>query len=89
MILFRFLYLPLITTLKRIESFIIFSALLQTRTDIRNPWAHCNFQEWDETKYEACFETLNKLIRSLKLLKERETETTEKLDDLKTHGKYE
>ncbi|CAG2222178.1 unnamed protein product [Mytilus edulis] len=37
------------------------------RSDIRNPWAHCDFTEWDSIKYLSSFQMMNQLIKNLKL----------------------
>lgn len=37
------------------------------RSDIRNPWAHCDFSEWDANKYLSSFQLMNQLIRNLKM----------------------
>ncbi|CAG2205892.1 unnamed protein product [Mytilus edulis] len=39
----------------------------QIRSDIRNPWAHCDFTEWTATKYSYSFQLMEKLIRNLSL----------------------
>ncbi|XP_071149400.1 uncharacterized protein [Mytilus edulis] len=39
----------------------------QMRSDIRNPWAHCDFTEWTATKYSYSFQLMEKLIRNLSL----------------------
>ncbi|CAG2203968.1 unnamed protein product [Mytilus edulis] len=37
----------------------------QLRNDIRNPWAHCNFTEWDAIKYLESMQLMQQLIRHL------------------------
>ncbi|XP_052074713.1 uncharacterized protein LOC127712365 [Mytilus californianus] len=37
----------------------------QLRNDVRNPWAHCNFTEWDAMKYLASIQLMQQLIRHL------------------------
>ncbi|CAG2201874.1 unnamed protein product [Mytilus edulis] len=37
------------------------------RSDIRNPWAHCDFTEWDSIKYISSFQMMHQLIKNLKL----------------------
>ncbi|CAG2195420.1 unnamed protein product [Mytilus edulis] len=35
------------------------------RSDIRNPWAHCDFSQWDANKYISSFQLMYQLIRNL------------------------
>ncbi|XP_052081298.1 uncharacterized protein LOC127719309 [Mytilus californianus] len=37
------------------------------RSNIRNPWAHCNFQEWDKGKFATSFTEMGNFISSLDL----------------------
>ncbi|XP_063403668.1 uncharacterized protein LOC134687361 [Mytilus trossulus] len=37
------------------------------RSDIRNPWAHCDFTEWDSIKYLSSFQMMHQLIKNLTL----------------------
>ncbi|CAC5411598.1 unnamed protein product [Mytilus coruscus] len=37
------------------------------RSDVRNSWAHCNFDEWDTIKYQTAFQLLHQLVRCLQL----------------------
>ncbi|XP_022244846.1 uncharacterized protein LOC111086415 [Limulus polyphemus] len=37
------------------------------RTDVRNPWAHCNFTMWDMIKFQSSLQLMEQLIRSLNL----------------------
>lgn len=43
----------------------LFVLVLQLRNDIRNPWAHCNFTEWDAIKYLESMQLMQQLIRHL------------------------
>lgn len=43
----------------------LFLLVFQLRNDVRNPWAHCNFTEWDAIKYLASFQLMQQLIRQL------------------------
>ncbi|XP_063412588.1 uncharacterized protein LOC134695295 [Mytilus trossulus] len=37
------------------------------RSNIRNPWSHCDFTEWTATKYTDSFNLMRQLISNLKL----------------------
>ncbi|CAC5372355.1 unnamed protein product [Mytilus coruscus] len=37
------------------------------RKYIRNPWAHCDFTEWDAVKYSNSLQLMKKLVKDLKL----------------------
>ncbi|XP_063405090.1 uncharacterized protein LOC134688362 [Mytilus trossulus] len=37
------------------------------RSDVRNSWAHCNFDEWDTLKYQTSFQLMHQLIKCLNL----------------------
>lgn len=41
--------------------------VMQVRRSIRNPWAHCDFTEWDAVKYANSFQLMEKLIKDLSL----------------------
>ena len=34
----------------------------QVRSNVRNSWAHCNFQEWDSIKYQESFQIMFQLV---------------------------
>ncbi|VDI48370.1 Hypothetical predicted protein [Mytilus galloprovincialis] len=40
------------------------------RSNVRNPWAHCNFDEWCSVKYLSSLQLMQQLIRNLKLSSE-------------------
>ncbi|CAG2199184.1 unnamed protein product [Mytilus edulis] len=40
---------------------------MQLRSDVRNPWAHCNFNEWDTISYQRSFQVLHQLIKCLNI----------------------
>ncbi|WAR07802.1 HSOP1-like protein [Mya arenaria] len=37
------------------------------RTEVRNPWAHVNFTEWDTVKYQTCFQLMTQVIKNMAL----------------------
>ncbi|XP_052089264.1 uncharacterized protein LOC127726006 [Mytilus californianus] len=39
----------------------------KVRSDVRNPWAHCNFNKWDSLKYQTAFQLLHQLVGCLQL----------------------
>lgn len=39
----------------------------QVRRNIRNPWAQCDFTEWDAVKYSDSFKLMEKLVQDLSL----------------------
>ena len=39
----------------------------QVRSDIRNPWAHCNFSEWTVDKFNASFQAMESLVKKINL----------------------
>ncbi|CAC5425501.1 unnamed protein product [Mytilus coruscus] len=38
------------------------------RRNIRNPWAHCDFNEWDAVNYSDSFQLMKKLVKELSLI---------------------
>lgn len=52
---------------------------LQLRTEVRNPWAHCNFNEWEAMKYLSSIQLMKQFIKHLQMPSEVHV-----LDDL-TH----
>ncbi|CAG2232118.1 unnamed protein product [Mytilus edulis] len=51
----------------------------QLRTEVRNPWAHCNFDEWNAMKYLSSIQLMKQFIKHLHMPSEVQV-----LDDL-TH----
>ncbi|XP_060567345.1 uncharacterized protein LOC132726094 [Ruditapes philippinarum] len=58
----------------------------KVRSDIRNPWAHCNFSEWDVIKYQNSFQLMNQFIRNLLLPVQDETAILGQLLQWQTNG---
>ncbi|XP_053406880.1 uncharacterized protein LOC123546578 [Mercenaria mercenaria] len=58
----------------------------KVRADIRNPWAHCNFSEWDVIKYQNSFQLMHQFVRNLQLPVHDETAILGKLTHWQTNG---
>ncbi|CAG2256157.1 unnamed protein product [Mytilus edulis] len=43
------------------------STAQDARLIIRNPWAHCDFTEWDSIKFLSCFKLMEQIIKDLQL----------------------
>ncbi|CAC5396533.1 unnamed protein product [Mytilus coruscus] len=56
------------------------------RRHIRNPWAHCNFAEWDAMKYSSSFQLMKKLVKDLKLILNKETIIIEEMEKCEING---
>lgn len=63
------------------------SFIFQLRSDVRNPWAHCNFDEWDTIRYQTSFQLMHQLIKCLNLNKTDETNVLSELTKWETNGK--
>ncbi|CAC5416529.1 unnamed protein product [Mytilus coruscus] len=59
---------------------------IKLRSDVRNPWAHCNFDEWDSIKYQTSFQLMHQLIKCLNLNKPDETNVLSELTKWETNG---
>jgi hypothetical protein len=58
----------------------------QVRHEVRNPWAHCNFQEWDLIKYQNSFQIMFQIVKSLQLPVAEETTVIGELVQWQTNG---
>ncbi|VDH90631.1 Hypothetical predicted protein [Mytilus galloprovincialis] len=56
------------------------------RKNVRNPWAHCDFTEWDASKYSSSFQLLKKLVHDLKLNLNEETLIIEEMEKWEING---
>ncbi|XP_053374587.1 uncharacterized protein LOC123532002 isoform X1 [Mercenaria mercenaria] len=56
------------------------------RDDVRNLWAHCNFSEWDNPRYQNSFLQMEHLIQCMKLQKQEEVDLLKLLATWKTNG---
>ncbi|VDI73429.1 Hypothetical predicted protein, partial [Mytilus galloprovincialis] len=55
------------------------------RSDIRNPWAHCDFTEWTATKYADSFQLMGQLITNLRLSNREENRILGELNRWETN----
>ncbi|XP_028391760.1 uncharacterized protein LOC114516467 isoform X2 [Dendronephthya gigantea] len=39
----------------------------RVKSDIRNEWAHCKFLEWTQAKFNACFRSMESLLKKINL----------------------
>ena len=53
------------------------------RQNVRNKWGHCNFTEWDETKFLDCFQLMDDLVKTLNLADDQEKKLLEQLKEWK------
>ncbi|CAG2233483.1 unnamed protein product [Mytilus edulis] len=60
----------------------------QIRSDIRNPWAHCDFTEWTATKYTDSFQLMGQLISNLKLSNREENRILGELNRWAMNGQH-
>ncbi|CAG2199188.1 unnamed protein product [Mytilus edulis] len=56
------------------------------RLNVRNPWAHCNFDEWDTLLYQTSFQLMHQLIKCLSLSKPDETKVLADLTKWEQNG---
>ena len=56
------------------------------RSDIRNKWAHCNFAEWTEPKFEAAFQNMETLLKNVNLPPNDEQKLCDELNSWKIKG---
>ncbi|XP_053388695.1 uncharacterized protein LOC128551805, partial [Mercenaria mercenaria] len=56
------------------------------RDDVRNLWAHCNFNEWDNPRYQNSFLLMEHLIQCMKLQKQEEVDVLKLLATWKANG---
>ncbi|VDI02483.1 Hypothetical predicted protein [Mytilus galloprovincialis] len=60
----------------------------EVRKIIRNPWAHCDFTEWDAAKYSNSFQLMTKLVKDLKLSLNEEKLTEEEIGKWEINGQH-
>ncbi|CAC5391178.1 unnamed protein product [Mytilus coruscus] len=56
------------------------------RSDIRNPWAHCDFTEWTIAKYADSFQLMEQLVKDLGLYNREENRVLGALNTWATNG---
>ncbi|XP_071150632.1 uncharacterized protein [Mytilus edulis] len=68
-----------------------FPPIIQTdaekmRSDIRNPWAHCDFREWTTGKYTHSFNVMGQLVKDIGLTNREENRILGELNTWATNG---
>ncbi|XP_071178213.1 uncharacterized protein [Mytilus edulis] len=58
------------------------------RRNIRNPWAHCDFTEWDAVKYSDSFQLMEKLVKNLSLISTEEHQIIGELKKWEINGQH-
>lgn len=58
------------------------------RSEIRNPWAHCDFREWTTGKYTDSFALMRQLVKDIRLSNTEENRILGELDIWATNGTY-
>lgn len=61
--------------------------IFKVRSAIRNPWAHCNFTEWNPMKYNLSLQKIEDFIYLLNLNAAGERQLIEELNKWRTNGK--
>ncbi|XP_052810412.1 uncharacterized protein LOC128238488 isoform X2 [Mya arenaria] len=56
------------------------------RTEVRNPWAHVNFTDWDTVKYQTCFQLMTQVIKNMTMPRPQEVAILDQLTDWKSNG---
>ncbi|CAG2251620.1 unnamed protein product [Mytilus edulis] len=59
------------------------------RKYIRNPWAHCDFTEWDAVKFSNSFQLMKKLVKDLKLSTNEEGLIIDEMEKWELNGELE
>ncbi|CAC5372847.1 unnamed protein product [Mytilus coruscus] len=77
--------LGLIVNIDRFPA-VVQSNAIKIRSDIRNPWAHCDFTEWTTTKYADSFQLMGQLITNLRLSNREENRILGELNRWATNG---
>lgn len=58
----------------------------QVRGNVRNPWAHCVFTEWDAVKYTDSFQLMETLVQDLRLSSTEETHILQEMKKWEING---
>ncbi|XP_020907849.1 uncharacterized protein LOC110245892 isoform X1 [Exaiptasia diaphana] len=56
------------------------------REDVRNEWGHCNLTEWNEEKFQGCFQVMHSMVETLELAADQEEELLHQLEELENTG---
>ncbi|CAC5377155.1 unnamed protein product [Mytilus coruscus] len=65
---------------------VVKSVAENVRRDVRNPWAHCDFTEWDAIKYATSFQLMEKLVKDLSLSSIDENQIVVEINKWKENG---
>ena len=57
------------------------------RSDVRNEWAHCEFQKWSDAKFIRTFQIMETLLRTVGLSPDDEMKMCDELNSWKEKGK--
>ena len=58
----------------------------KVRKEIRNAWAHSNFADWTKAKFDACFLSMDTLLKSINLSSESKEKFCKELHNWKDKG---
>ena len=58
----------------------------KVRSDVRNPWAHCNFTDWTVCMFNASFQAIETLVKKINLPAPDEKKVCDDLDFWKQTG---
>ena len=58
------------------------------RSDVRNKWAHCNFSEWTQPDFNAAFQKMECLVKTMNLSPADEKTLCDDLDSWRVKGIY-
>ena len=58
----------------------------KVRSDVRNPWAHCNFSEWTVDMFNDSFQAIESLVKKINLPARDEKKVCDELDFWKQTG---
>ena len=58
----------------------------KVRSDVRNPWAHCNFSEWTVDMFNTSFQAIESLVKKINLPAADEKKVCDELDFWKQTG---
>ena len=79
----------LLTIVGETASFVTSGVALEAnkvRSDIGNPWAHCNFAEWTVHKFDASFQAMESLVKKMNLSVVGKERVCDELDFWKQTG---
>ena len=59
---------------------------ITVRDEVRNEWAHCNFANWTEKKYNSVFQSMENLLNNVGLSAEKKQNVCDELNNWKRGG---